>query len=278
MLGDILALFSAFCWALNGVVYKLGLRYGDVVTANFVRVTLTATGFVTIMLLKGELFEILTDTPPRIWALVFLSAIFAFFVGDMLYMESIRRCGVSRAVPISSTYPLFVSLWSALLFGRIEPNVVVGAALIVISIRLVVGGEGRRDFGGYAMALGGAVFWSFSITIVKTLTSYLPPEAIAGFRFAMVSVLLLPFALRRDFDPKCVKWMSLSSLIMISGNYAFVFALSISSATVVSTLSSLYPILAQFLAMGVRERVTVRVILGTVLAVLGVALTTLITF
>ena len=276
MMGEALALFSAFCWALNGTIYKIGLRYGDIVSANFVRVTLTALGFFSIILVEGDLPKILS-TPKWIWLLLFVSAIFAFFIGDMLYMESIMRCGISRAVPLSSTYPLFVSLWSAILFERVQPNVVIGAILIILAIWLIVGEDGKYDLLGYSMALGGAIFWSFSIMIVKILTFYLPPEAIAGFRFAVVSVVLLPIALGRDFNLKCVKWMSLSSLIMVLGNYAFVMALSLASATIVSTLSALYPIIAQFLALGVRERITLRVLIGTLIAFLGVVSTTLIT-
>jgi len=267
VIGEALALFSAFCWALNGTIYKIGLRYGDVVSANFVRVTLTSFGFLLIMLAKGD---VIISAPNWVWPMLIVSAIFAFFFGDMLYMESIRRCGISRAVPLSSTYPLFVSLWSALIFGRLELNVVFGAMLVILSIYTIVGENGRYDPLGYVMALGGAVFWSFSITIVKVVTSYLPPEVIAGFRFAVVSVLLLPIAFGRKFDLRCVKWMAFSSVVMVVGNYAFVTALSLASAPIVSTLSALYPIIAQFFALGVRESVGLRIIVGTILAFLGV--------
>jgi len=268
MIGEALALFSAFCWALNGTIYRLALRNENVVRANFIRVSFTSIGFMLIMLVKGELTKILTTTPLRVWMLVIASAICAFFIGDVLYMESIKRCGVSRAVPLSSTYPLFVALWSFVLHHEIELQGVVGALLVITSIYLIVG-EGSGDVRGYPFALAGAVFWSVSITIVKALTSYLPPEAIAGFRFLVVSVLLLPMAGR--VGGRCAKLMMLSALVMIVGNYAFVLSLSLTTATRASTLSALYPIIAQFMAMGVKEKVTLRVFSGAVLAFLGVA-------
>ena len=272
MIGELLALLSAFCWALNGTIYKLALRGENVVRANFVRVLATALGFMLIMLVKGELVRILTSTPLKIWMLLVASAICAFFVGDILYMESIKRCGVSRAIPLSSTYPLFVALWGVILHHRIEIWGVVGALLVITSIYLIVG-EGGGDIAGYPFAIGGAIFWSISITIVKTLTAYLPPEAIAGFRFLVVSAILLPVAGR--VGGRCAKLMILSALVMIVGNYAFVLSLALTTATKASTLSALYPVIAQFMAMKVKEKVTLRVFVGAVLAFLGVAVTLL---
>jgi len=271
MIGELLAIFSAFCWAANGTVYKLGIR-GDVISANFVRVTLTSLGFLAVMIVRGEFLKILAETPPDVWMLLFLSALFAFFIGDTLYMESIKECGVSRAVPLSSTYPLFVALWTDILFGRLEPLTVAGSVLIVLAIRMITTGSGRRSMRGYLLAILAAIFWSFSIMIVKHLTAYLPPEAIAGFRFAVVSALTAPLAVRRRVDRECVKWMGLSALILLAGNYAFVSSLSLTSATKAATLSSLYPIIAQVMALGIGEEITPRLVAGTVIAVLGVVL------
>lgn len=272
MIGEALALFSAFCWAANGAIYKIGLRDASVVNANFVRVSLTAFGFILIMLAKNELMDIITETDQTIWILVAISAIFAFFIGDMLYMDAIKRCGVARAVPISSTYPLFVALWNAILFNRFELNVVLGAVMIIIAIHLIVEDEGYNQPLGYIFAALAAMSWSFSIMIVKHLTNFLPAEAIAGFRFLIVSMILLPILIKRSFviDSNCLKWMSASSFVLIVGNYAFVLALGLSSATRVATLSSIYPIIAQLFAVMMEERVTLRVFSGATLATLGV--------
>ncbi len=272
MIGELLALFSAFCWALNGTIYKLALKDENVVRANFVRVFATAFGFIIIMLVKGEFLRILMRTPLKIWMLIIASAICAFFIGDLLYMESIKRCGVSRAVPLSSTYPLFVALWDVIIYHSIEIWSIVGALLVITSIYLIVG-EGGGDIMGYPFAIGGAIFWSISITIVKTLTTYLPPEAIAGFRFLVVSAILLPMA--GGVSGRCAKLMILSALVMIVGNYAFVLSLALTTATKASTLSALYPIIAQFMAMSVKERVTLRVFVGAVFAFVGVVVTLL---
>lgn len=275
MIGEVLAIFSAFCWAANGAIYKIGLRYGEILNANFIRVTLTAFGFVLIMLVKGELIEILERTDPKVWILVVTSAVFAFFIGDLLYMDAIRRCGVARAVPVSSTYPLFVALWTAILFKKIELNVILGAILIVLAIHIITTEDNdKSQLSGILLAILAAIFWSFSIMIVKHLTKYLPAEAIAGFRFLIVSTITFPILAKRgfDFNFECFKWMSASSLVLIAGNYAFVLALSVSSATKVSTLSSIYPIIAQLFAVAVRERVTARLFAGAVLATVGIVL------
>jgi len=238
MIGEALALFSAFCWAANGAIYKMGLKNANVISANFVRVSLTALGFILIMLAKNELINILTKTNPKIWILVVASAIFAFFIGDILYMNAIKKCGVARAVPISSTYPLFVALWNAILFAKVELNVALGAVVIILAIHLIVEDEGADQISGYLFAVSAAIFWSFSIMIVKYLTKFLPAEAIAGFRFLIVPMISFPVLIKRGFtiDLNCFKWMSASSFVLILGNYAFVLALGLSSATKVATL------------------------------------------
>ncbi len=274
MIGEALALFSAFCWAANGAIYKMGLKNANVISANFVRVSLTTLGFILIMLAKNELIDILTKTNPKIWILVAMSAIFAFFIGDILYMNAIKKCGVARAVPISSTYPLFVALWNAILFAKVELNVALGAAIIVLAIHLIVDDEGADQISGYLFAVLAAIFWSFSIMIVKYLTKYLPAEAIAGFRFLVVSMISFPVLIKRGFtiDPNCFKWMSASSFVLLLGNYAFVLALGLSSATKVATLSSIYPIIAQLFAVIIREKVTLKILCGATLATFGVIL------
>ncbi len=271
MMDDVLAIFSAFCWALNGAVYKIGLRYGDVLSANFVRVTLTSFGFLLIMFAKGELFNVIDTINFKISCMIIASAVFAFFLGDSLYMEAIRRCGVSKAVPLSSTFPLFVALWDVLVYGFVEPKVVLGAVLIVVAIFLVAENGGSESFGEH-LAILAAIFWSLSIMLVKELTHYLPAEAIAGLRFAVVSILTVPFLALRGFGigRECLKWMSISSLILLAGNYSFVLALSMAPASKVSTLSSIYPIIAELFALKLRERVTLRMIFGTFLGVAGV--------
>ncbi len=273
MMDDFLAIFSAFCWALNGAVYKIGLRYGDVLSANFVRVTLTSFGFLLIIVAKDELFNVIDSLNLKIACMLIASAVFAFFLGDSLYMESIRRCGVSKAVPLSSTFPLFVALWDVLIYRFFDPKVVLGAVLIVVAIFLIVENGESGSFGEH-FAILAAIFWSLSITLVKELTHYLPAEAIAGLRFAIVSILIVPFLALKGLkiNRKCLKWMSVSSIILIMGNYSFVLALSMAPASKVSTLSSVYPIIAEFLALKLRERVTFRTVFGAFLSVLGVCI------
>lgn len=110
MIGGALAILSAFCWAGGAAVYKKGLGYTDIRSGNLLRTSFTALGFIVIMLFEGKLFEIIKSLSVELLLILIVSAIFAFFIGDLLYLAALNRSGISKTVPISSTYPLFVSL------------------------------------------------------------------------------------------------------------------------------------------------------------------------
>ena len=109
--------------------------------------------------------------------------------------------------------------------------------------------------------------------IIELLTNYLPAEAIAGFRFIIVTIIFLIILLPRgiEINKNALKWMGLAgSSLLIAGNYAFVEGIKLATATKVSTISSIYPIIAQFFAVLVKERLTPQILIGTALATIGV--------
>ncbi|AEA47032.1 DMT family transporter [Archaeoglobus veneficus] len=279
MYGELLALLSAFCWAAGGAVYRKGLEYTDVWTGNFMRTSFAALGFVAIILLEGKLDDVISTLTPSIVFWLVTSAIFAFFVGDIFYLEALKRSGVARAVPVSSTYPIFVALLAFAVYGReVGALLLLGSVLVVIAIYLI-SEDGNGESRGIGYALMAAISWSVSISIVDYLVGYLPAEAVAGLRFLVVSAIMAAFVPVREFrfSRSTVKWLGIASMfVLVVGNYSFVEAIRLIGSEKVAPISAVYPVIAAvFARLALREELNVKIAAGVVLSFVGILLVVL---
>jgi DME family drug/metabolite transporter len=281
MYGELLAVFSAFCWAAGGAVYKKGLEYTDAWMGNFMRISATAVAFLVFMAATGVIGVSISSITLELLFWVITSAVFAFFVGDLFYMLALERAGVARVVPVSSTYPLFVALWAAIFYGIPSPSIIAGSLLVVVAIYLISrqrdGDEDKKGSRlGVLFAVFAAISWSISISILDYLTAHLPAEAVAGFRFIIASALLSPVVLKKGvrFNWNAFKWLGIGGMtILVLGNYTFVEAIRIVGSAKVAPISATYPVIAAILArMFLKENLTLEIVAGTVLSLIGVLL------
>ncbi|AGK62108.1 putative membrane protein [Archaeoglobus sulfaticallidus PM70-1] len=275
-IGEIFAFLSAIFWAIGAGFYKKGLETTDVWSGNLMRTGFTSLGFIIFMVLNDSLIESINALTLELVFWLIFSAFFAFFLGDVLYLASIKECGVAKAVPISSTYPIFVSVWSFLLFGKLSLYVLFGAILIVMAIKLISKGEEKNSLKGIFLAISASISWSLSITVLELLTSYLPSEAVAGFRFIIAFMFLNLIVAKNgfNFSWNSLLWMGVGGMfVMVLGNYVFVEAIKLIGSAKVSPISAVYPILsAVFAGTVLREKITLRIIAGTLLSFAGVLL------
>lgn len=147
--------------------------------------------------------------------------------------------------------------------------------LIIFAIKLISEDEGYPiSKKGVLLAISASICWSVSITILEYLTLYLPSEAVAGFRFAIASFLVMFIAFRKGLkvDRNSVIWIGLGGMIvLVVSNYTFVEAIRIAGSEKVAPISSTYPVISAFLAgFFLKESLTLRVVSGTLLSFLGV--------
>ncbi len=277
LLGETLAIVSAIFWAVGASVYKKGLESTDVWSGNLMRTGFTSVGFIIFMLLKGSLFKSLAALNFTLFFWLFISGFFAFFLGDILYLASLNEVGVARAVPVSSTYPLFVALWAFLIYrAEIGFLLIIGTIMIVFAIKLISGEENgsKESRKGIIFALFAAISWSLSITILEYLTNFLPSEAVAGFRFIIAFLLVSAVVKKRrfNFNRSSALWIGFGGMVvLVTSNYTFVEAIRIIGSAKVAPVSSTYPVISAFFAaVFLKEKLTLKIILGTLLSVLGV--------
>lgn len=281
--GELLAILAAFCWAAGGSIYRKGLDTTDPLSGNLMRLTLASIGFLVLMVTKGTLSTSLARVSSSIALWLILSAFTALVLGDYLLLRSLKDIGVARTVPISSTYPLFVVVWSALFYGR-ETSflIVIGIGFIVAAIKLISEPKQKMSVDtslytkGAVIALSAAICWSISIVMLDYLTQFLPSEAVAGFRFIVSAVMLSAIVSHSGFfwDKNSLMWIGIGGAsVLIVSNYAFVEAIRMVGSATVAPITSVYPVISVIMAtIFLREKLSLKVVAGTLLSFSGVML------
>jgi drug/metabolite transporter (DMT)-like permease len=182
MIGELAALGAAISWAVSALFYGRALQQARPISANIIRLTLTGSILLLFLVALGRL-SILTGLPSGVIVISAFSGMIGLGVGDTLYLVSLSRIGVARAVPITCVYPLFTLLWAAFLMG--EPltwAVVLGAVVIVAGIWFL--GQDKRVGTvnatrkplviGMILALLTAIIWSISIAMMDIAVTETP--------------------------------------------------------------------------------------------------------
>lgn len=286
--GELLAIVSAFAWAGSASIYKKGLQGIDPWSGNLIRTAFASIGFFLILIVRGTLLESLSTVTVSLLFWLIFSAFFAFFLGDLLFFTSLKEIGVSRTVPISSTYPLFAPLWAFIVYRTpVSILIIVGTLFIVLAIKLISEEnknekehknedteEIKKPTKGIFFALLAAVCWSVSITVLEHLVHLLPSEAVAGFRFLITFLLITAVISRKKFTitTRSVAWIGIGGVaVLVVGNYTFLEGVRLVGSAKVAPISSVYPVISVFFAaVLLREKLTPKIIGGTLMSFLGV--------
>ena len=182
MIGELAALGAAISWTVSALLYGRVLQETRPISANIIRLTLTGSILLLFLVVIGKL-SILTDLSSEIVVISALSGIIGLGLGDTLYLMSLSRIGIARAVPITCVYPLFSLVWAVVFISEpITWAVVVGAIVIVGGIWFL----GRDTHAstvdikrkplviGMILALLTAIVWSISITMMDVVVKETP--------------------------------------------------------------------------------------------------------
>ena len=291
MIGELAALGAALCWTVSAALYKVALSDAKPVSANISRCISTTVFFIACLGVTGRV-QYLAALGLDSLLLAGLSGVIGLCVGDTLYMLSLKLIGVSRAVPVTCTYPLFTMLFTALVFSeQITLFVLLGAVLIIAGIWLISQEKGKLTgmarsvlLKGVFVALATAVVWAVSITLmdkalVLSKLAILDAAVVVNtVRLSATTFSLLaisPFFDRQFGFLKLKRrtWVILAlggvvalglGWVLLAGSLLDIPA---SHAVPISSVSPLFATL--FGAFLLKERVTTRIFAGSVFIVLG---------
>jgi len=291
MLGELLTVVAALCWALGASLYRKSLLTVRPVTLNLFRIfPVTICAFLVVYLLGR--WNLLSELDIVSVAYIGVASLLVLAVGDTLYFVGLESVGVAKTVPIAYSYSIFVALISTLFLGEsLTTPILLGTAGVVSGIWLVAGraenetSKQRRPKLGILAALGTSLCWACGVTVFKSILANTDPFVLASVRtlflLPVLGVLaILPSGTRsqiRHLTRFNILTMFLSGLIAIGvGDTFLLIGLETTKANVVAPLASTTPLFATVIAiLFLREEVSKRVVVGTLLVTAGMMLLTL---
>jgi len=291
MIGELAALGAAISWTASAMLYGKALQQTKPISANIIR--LSCTSAVLLLFLAVAAYASPSGLSVGTIALAALSGIVGLALGDTLYMVSLKNIGVTRAVPITCTYPLFNLIWAAFLINE-KPTLtlILGAIIIFLGVWLL-SHENNADHQrrsrlvskGVVAAVVAAILWSVSIATmdiaVKQTPSLNDAFTVNTVRTAAAALLLLTLSPLIDREHNFIRLQKKTTITLTLGGLValglgwFLLAYSFlgipeSQAVPISSTTPLFSTLIGVTL--VREKVTPQNILGSIIVVAGIFL------
>lgn len=294
-LGALLGLATALCWTGSSIAFAEASRRVGSVPVNLIRLLMA----VLMLSVVGALYRSLplpTDatTHQALWLAI--SGVVGFFVGDLTLFRAFVLIGPRRATLLMALAPAFAAITDYAALGTtLLPVQSLGIFITLVGVMWVVAERGKADendtpVSRWGIALG--IMGAFGQGVGSVLTSHAFDAgrydmfASTQIRAAAAIPLFILFVLftGRMKDTVAALWDGKAMFYMALGAFAGPF-LGVSlfngsvariPAGVTSTLAGMVPIFMLPVAAWVqKEQITLRAVIGAILAVGGVALLTL---
>jgi len=283
-----IALASAAVAALaNVIVAPVANRYG----AYMVSALLSAAVALIFILLSpfvlGKTGTDLGSTKAILYTVLGAAPILA--AGTLLYWESVRRLGISVAFPIASSYPLVVSLYGFFLLDEAFSIVkVLGTVTIIAGVSLIsisssesetTSSEGPQ-WKSVLLAFLAMLCWSANTILIKlAVDAGLGVFTVNLLRMPVIALLLTAAVIvrhRKERIPRIslrpLSVLVLAALISGAQDLLYFYTLQASDLSIIVPLASTSPLFVMPMAvLFLKERVTLRALVGTLLTVAGIA-------
>lgn len=289
--GELAALGTAICWTVTSMAFEsAGRRIGSL-AVNLIRlgmaiVLLTAFNW----LLRGH--PLPDDASQFNWVWLSLSGLVGFTVGDLCLFRAFVVVGARVSMLLMAMVPPITALFGWLVMGEVlSPRDLAGMVLTVAGVAWVVserrrsadGQTSRHPVGGVLLGLGGAGGQALGLVLSKYGMAGYDPFAATQIRvFAGTAGFALLFVVI-GWWPRVWSALTNSAAMARTAVGAFfgpflgvslsLVAVTYTQAGVAATLMALVPVMIIAPAVLVRhEHVSLRAVLGSVIAVAGSAL------
>ncbi|MCC6628115.1 MAG: DMT family transporter [Chloroflexi bacterium] len=286
--GALASLASALLWATTNLLVKLEAHRVGVVAMNAYRTTVGAVVMLAVFLAVPDPGRLLTMPLSSIAALL-VSVIVGLVFGDTLNFRAMMLIGLARSFPISGSFPLFTLILAAVVLREsVGWREVIGCLVTLAGVMLVaIPSAGiheprldrRTNLAGVACALGAAIMWSISSTTVKIGLDDLDVVAANAIRLPVAAAVLLAMTARGRPQPR--PWQlprSTITVIVLTGvlgsglsGFLWMYGVQAIGAARAAVLSATSPIFAAPMSAALlKERLTRRILAGTLLSVAGI--------
>jgi drug/metabolite transporter (DMT)-like permease len=287
--GELAAILAAALWAVAAFLFtRLGQSIRPM-QLNLIKGVGAILLFSLTLLITGEFF-----IPVAGWALLMLllSGAIGISLGDTAYFHSLVTLGPRRSLLVGTLSPAMTALLALLFLGEsLPPTAWVGMVITIAGVAWVVSERSGPDDTRYRFELRG-VLYAFLAALCQSASSILSrlvfiETMVTPLQSALIRVvggvvaLLVWFAIIRE---PAFAWMTTITprrwvIVVISilvGTYFAVWlqqvSFKVTPVAIAQTLLSTSPLFVLPIALWNGEKITLRSVLGAILALLGVAL------
>jgi DME family drug/metabolite transporter len=294
--GELYAIASAFLWALSSTLVKSQTGKISIVLMGALRTIPALLIYWGILIFTGGCGAVF-QLPIRSWLFLLSATVLGLVIGDLIYFEAMKYIGLSRALPLSTTYPFFTLVLALLFLDEQITWAIVGGAVLIVggalllafpkrmrSVRQDTDGE-RLDVRGVALALGAAVCWGCSTVLLRQGLEGVEVVVANSVRLSILAVSLWAMVVLRKELPLIGQYtrgkglhtlgvVALTGIIGMSlGTFAYLVAVQRAGAARTSVLTSAMPLFGVPFSLLLGEKLTARTVVGTLLTIGGVWLT-----
>jgi DME family drug/metabolite transporter len=293
--GELSALGAAITWAIAPALYRKALFRATPAVANALRCLTNALFLLAILLLANGASSLSSLSLLTVTATV-LSGVVGLGLGDLLYMTSLESIGLSKAVPIASSYPFFSFLWAILFLDEVVTIFAVAGALSVFAGILLLSwtkpksgfcASQKRYAMGIASGFATALCWSVSVTLMDSAVAHAGMNslsvnlALVASRVTAASCLMLPLLPVFHRQGTALRLNRFTVLQLFTGGILangvgwllMNFSLSLTAESVAVPISSVSPLFSTLLGAAVfHEKIDAKNSIGVLLVVFGLAL------
>ena len=215
---------------------------------------------------SAETVEELLSLNANSYLFLVLNALLSNTVGDVFYLAAIRSIGVSLAVPITSTYPLAITLISWFWFGEVLTfsvlsgtfSIVMGLVLLNIRATEAHGVSRSCHLRGFVFAILAAMCWAIGMSLNKHLTLHgVSPTSITFWRsffFSLMAIAFFPLFTHGEKETRRVSFGGALSaagagiIALFVGGWLYTTSLSMIPMNVATPIASSSPLIAAVFA------------------------------
>jgi len=290
--GELAAIGAALAWAIGGLIIKpISTKFSSL-SINSIKLSIGWIILTTIMALWGKLGS-LAFVGWHSTAYIIGSGILGLAIGATLQIKSLSLIDISKVYPIAfSSWFFFTALIAAIFLGEaITHYTILGAILIASGITLLSSASKVRgkeeapntdSAKGIIFALLAGLCWAGGTNLVKLGLYEVDPLMVNVIRLPFAILLLATLTLSRGeaseyrrYNHRALIQVGISGFLgQAVGEVLFFISVQLAGATKAAILSSTSPLfIAPLSIIFLKEKLTKRVILGTIACALGILLT-----
>jgi len=290
-IGEIAALGTVICWTVSSLSFEYSGKKIGSLTLNFVRLVMGVAALSLYLFITRGYFLPLHSTS-HVWIWMAISGVVGYGLGDLFLFQAFVVVGARVSMLIMALSPPITALIGWLFLGEQLGSLdFLGMALAITGVSIVIlrpSTEKRtmkfaHPVMGVLLAFGGAVFQGLGLVLSKygiendNAVSASLIRAIAG---SVVFGLILLFSKRMKYLSKAVKHTRAMSMAFLGAFFGpfigvtlSIFAVQHTATGIASTITSIVPVVIILPSvLFFHEKITVREVLGALIAVGGVGI------